>query len=41
MSAGQQSESLIEPIVDLVERQRAQPGGRELDREWDPVQATA
>ena len=41
MSAGEQSESLIEPILDLVERQHAQPGSGELDREWDPVEAAA
>jgi len=41
MTAGEQSEALIEPILDLLERQRAQPRSSELDREWDPVQATA
>jgi hypothetical protein len=41
MSAGQQSETLIEPIFDLVKRERAQPGSSELNGEWDPIQAAA
>jgi hypothetical protein len=37
MSPGEQSEAFVKPSVDLVERQRAQPSGSELDRERDPI----
>ena len=40
-ATGQEPEALPEPLRDLRRRQRARPGGRELDRERDAVEAPA
>ena len=40
-AAGEQSEAVVEPIRDLPQRQAAKARSRELDREWEAVEATA
>ena len=40
-AAGEQPEAVVEPRGELVERQRAQPRGGELDRQRQPVEPAA
>ena len=37
--AGEQGEPLVEPFLELRERQHIEPRGRELDRQGNPVEA--
>ena len=38
---GQQSKAIVEPRVDLLDRQDLQPRGRQLDRQRNPVEPPA
>ena len=40
-AAGEQAETVSEPQRDLLHRQERHPGGRQLDGQWDAVQAPA